>query len=112
MPRGVDQVDGVVVTVGVEVLRPGVGGGAGVAVLRQESGGGGVVVPRVHVQQAGSVRHAPRERHLVEERTAAGRRHAVPPDGGQMRPPPGHVVFSQSVMQLSRCRPSGTTCCP
>ena len=60
MPRGLDHVDGVVVAVGVEVLRPGVGGGAGVAILRQETGGGGVVVPRVHVQQPRGVRNAPR----------------------------------------------------
>ena len=71
MPRRIDHVDGVVVAVGVEVLRPRDGGGAGVGILRQEPGGGGVVVPRVHVQQAGGVRYAPRERHLVEERAAA-----------------------------------------
>ena len=58
------------------MLRPGVGGGAGIGVLREEPGGGGVVVPRVHVEQAGGVRNAPRERHLVEKRIAAGRRHA------------------------------------
>ena len=71
MPRGIDHVDGVVVAVGVEVLCPGVEGGAGVAVLREEAGRGGVVVPRVHVQQAGGIRYAARERHLVEERAAA-----------------------------------------
>ena len=60
MPRGIDHVDGVVVAVGVEVLRPRVEGGAGVGILREEAGGGGVVVPRVHVQQARGVRNAPR----------------------------------------------------
>ena len=45
MPRRVDQVDGVVVAVGVEVLRPGVRGGTGVGILRQEPGSGRVVVP-------------------------------------------------------------------
>ena len=76
MSRRIDHVDRVVVAVDVEVLRPGVGGGAGVAVLRQEAGGGRVVVAGIHVQQAGGVRNAARERHLVEERIAAGRRHA------------------------------------
>ena len=112
MSRGIDHVDGVVVAVGVEVLRPGVEGGAGVGIQRQEPGSGRVVVPGVHVEQARGIRYAPRERHLVEERIAAGRRHAIPPGGGQMRPPPGHVVFSQFVMQLSRYRQSETTCCP
>ena len=60
MSRGVYHVDGVVVAVGVEVLRPGVEGGAGVGILREEAGGGGIVVPRVHVQQARGVRNAPR----------------------------------------------------
>ena len=76
MPRRIDHVDGVVVAVGVEVLRPGNGSGTGVGILRQEPGGGRVVVPRVHVEQAGSIRHAAGERHFVEERTAAGRHHA------------------------------------
>ena len=49
---------------------------AGVAILRQEAGGGRVVVAGVHVKQAGGVQGAARERHLVEERIAAGRRHA------------------------------------
>lgn len=57
MSRRVDHVDGVVVAVGVEVLRPGDGGRAGVAVLREEAGGGGVVVACVHVQKAGGVRY-------------------------------------------------------
>ena len=112
MPRGIDHVDGVVVAVGVEMLRPGVESGAGVGILREEAGGGGIVVPRVHVQQARGVRNAPRERHLVEERFAAGRRHAVPTGGGQMRPPPGAgMQFLLSVMWLSRCRPSERLCC-
>ena len=93
MPRRVDQVDGVVVAVGVEVLRPRGGGGTGVGILREETGGGGVVVAGVHVQQAGDIRHAARERHFVEKRIAAGRRHAVRPGGRQIRLPPGHVVF-------------------
>ena len=76
MPRRVDHVDGVVVAVGVEVLRPRVGGGAGIGILRQEAGGGGIVVPRVHVEQARCVRNAPRERHLVEERVPRAGRHA------------------------------------
>ena len=76
MPRRVDHVDGVVVAVGIQVLRPRDGGGAGVAVLRQEPGGGGVVVPRVHVEQAGGVQGAARERHLVEERIPRAGRHA------------------------------------
>ena len=42
MPRRVDHVDGVVVAVGVEVLGPRDGGGAGVGILRQETGGGGM----------------------------------------------------------------------
>ena len=58
------------------MLRPGVEGGAGVAVLREEAGGGGVVVARVHVEQAGGVRYAPRERHFVEERVPRAGRHA------------------------------------
>ena len=65
MPRRIDHVDGVVVTVGVEVLRPRDGGGAGVGILRQETGGGGVVIAGVHVEQAGGIRYAPRERHFV-----------------------------------------------
>ena len=65
MPRRIDHVDGVVVAVGVEVLRPRDGGGAGIAVLREEPGGGGVVVPGVHVEQAGGIRYAAGERHLV-----------------------------------------------
>ena len=76
MPRRVDHVDGVVVAVGIQVLRPGDGSRAGVAILRQEAGGGGVVVPRVHVEQAGGVRNAARERHLVEERIPRAGRHA------------------------------------
>ena len=60
MPRGIDYVDGVVVTVGVEVLRPGVEGGAGVGILREEARRGRVVVAGVHVQQARGVRNAPR----------------------------------------------------
>ena len=94
MPRGIDHVDGVVVAVGVEMLRPGVEGGAGVGILREEARRGRVVVAGVHVQQARGVRNAPRERHLVEERIAAGRRHAVAPGGGRMRLPPGDAVFS------------------
>ena len=112
MPRGIDHVDGVVVAVGVEVLRPGVESGAGVGILREEAGGGGIVVPRVHVQQARGVRYAPRERHFVEERIAAGRRHAVPPGGWRIRLPPGAgMQFLLSVMRLSRCRPSERLCC-
>ena len=65
MSRRVDHVDGVVVAVGVEVLRPGDGSRAGVAILRQEAGGGGVVVTRIHVEQAGGILNAPRERHFV-----------------------------------------------
>ena len=76
MPRRIDHVDGVIVAVGIQVLRPGVGGGASIGILREEAGGGGVVVPRVHVEQAGGVRHAPRERHFVEERIARAGRHA------------------------------------
>ena len=49
---------------------------ATVAVLREEARRGRVVVAGVHVQQAGGVGNAARERHLVEERFAAGRRHA------------------------------------
>ena len=60
MPRGIDHVDGVVVAVGVEVLRPGVEGGAGVGILREEARRGRVVVAGVHVQQARGVRNAPR----------------------------------------------------
>ena len=105
MPRGVDHVDGVVVTVDVEVLRPGVRGGAGVGILRQEPGGGGVVVAGVHVEQARCVRNAPRERHFVEERIARDRRYAVPPVGRQMRLLTGAgIPFMLFVMQLSRCR--------
>ena len=76
MSRGIDHVDGIVVAVGVEVLRPGVEGGAGVGILREEARRGRVVVAGVHVQQARSVRYAPRERHLVEERIARAGRHA------------------------------------
>ena len=49
---------------------------ATIAVLREEAGGGGVVVARVHVEQAGGVRYAPRERHFVEERVPRAGRHA------------------------------------
>ena len=76
MPRRIDHVDGVIVTVGIEVLRPGDGGGTGVGILRQEPGGGGVVVPRIHVEQAGGIRNAAGERHLVEERIPRAGRHA------------------------------------
>ena len=76
MPGGIDHIDGVVVAVGVEVLGPRDGGGAGVGILREEAGGGGVVVACVHVQKAGCVRHAPRERHLVVEAAAGAGRHA------------------------------------
>ena len=58
------------------MLRPGVGGGAGVAVLREEAGGGGVVVACVHVEQAGCVRDAAGERDLVEERVPRAGRYA------------------------------------
>ena len=101
MPRRIDHVDGVVVAVGVEVLRPGDGGGAGVGILRQEAGGG-IVVPRVHVEQAGGIRYTACERHLVEERIAAGGRYAelvvvVGLDDGtcpanDRRDTPSHVV--------------------
>ena len=105
MPRRVDHVDGVVVAVGVEVLRPRDGGGAGIGILREEPGGGGVVVPGVHVEQAGGIRNAPRERHLVEERIARDRRYAVPPVGRRMRLLTGAgIPFMLFVMQLSRCR--------
>ena len=60
MSRRIDHVDGVVVAVGVEVLRPGVEGGAGVGILREEARRGRVVVAGVHVQQARGVRNAPR----------------------------------------------------
>ena len=76
MPRRVDHVDGVVVAVGIQVLRPRDGGGAGIGILRQETGGGRVVVAGVHVEQAGGIRNAPRERHLVEERIPRAGRHA------------------------------------
>ena len=76
MSRGIDHVDGVVVAVGVEVLRPRGRGGAGVGILRQEAGGGGVVVPGVHVQKAGCVRNATGESNLVEERVPRAGRHA------------------------------------
>lgn len=76
MPRRIDHVDGVVVAVGVEVLRPGGGSGTGVAVLRQEAGDGGIVVAGMHVQQAGRIRYTACERHLVEERIARAGRHA------------------------------------
>ena len=76
MPGGIDHVDGVVVAVGVEVLRPGVEGGAGVGILREEARRGRVVVAGVHVEQTRSVGNAARERHLVEERIARAGRHA------------------------------------
>ena len=76
MPRRIDHVDGVVVAVGVEVLRPRDGGRAGVAVLREEPRRCRVVVPRIHVQQAGGVRYAAGERDLVVERISRAGRHA------------------------------------
>ena len=76
MSRRIDHVDRVVVAVGVEVLRPRDGGGTGVGILRQETGGGGIVVPGVHVEQAGGIRNAAGERHLVEERIPRAGRHA------------------------------------
>ncbi len=51
MSRRIDHVDGVVVAVGVEVLRPGVGGGAGIGILREEPGGGRVVVADVFARR-------------------------------------------------------------
>ena len=93
MPRRIDHVDGVIVAVGVEVLRPRDGGGAGIGILRQKTGGGRVIVPRVHVEQAGSIQGAARERHFVEERIPRAGRHAVRPGGRQIRLPPGHVFF-------------------
>ena len=105
MPRRIDHVDGVVVTVGVEVLRPGVGGGTGIGILREEAGGGRVVVAGVHVEQARCVRDVAGESNLVEERIARDRRYAVPPVGRQMRLLTGAgIPFMLFVMQLSRCR--------
>ena len=119
MPRRIDHVDGVIVAVGIQVLRPGVGGGTGIGILRQEAGGGGVVVPRVHVEQAGGVRNAPRERHLVEERIAIARagRHAelvvvVRLDDGtcpihNVRDAPADVVPVEEVVVRIRALPGG-----
>ena len=108
MSRRIDHVDGVVVAVGVEVLRPRVRGGAGIGILREEPGGGGVVVPGVHVEQAGGVRYAPRERHLVEKRVPRAGRHAelvvvVRLDDGtcpihDVRDAPAHVVPVEEVV--------------
>ena len=93
MPRRVCHIDRIISATAVEVLCPRIIRIATVAVLREETGGGGVVVPHVHVQQARGIRYATRERHLVEERIAAGR-HAAHPGGERMRLPPGGVVFS------------------
>ena len=76
MPRRIDHVDGVVVAVGVKVLRPRGRGGAGIGILRQEAGGGGVVVPGIHVEQAGRIRYAAGECDLVVERISRAGRHA------------------------------------
>ena len=77
MPRRIDHVDRVVVTVGVQVLRPRDGGGAGVGILRQETGGGRVVVAGIHVLEPSRfIRYAAGERHLVEERIPRAGRYA------------------------------------
>ena len=99
------------------MLRPGVGGGAGVGILRQEAGGGRVVVAGVHVEQAGGVRNAPRERHLVEERVPRAGRHAelvvvVGLDDGtfpihDVRDAPAHVVPVEEVVVRIRVLPGG-----
>ena len=49
---------------------------ATVAVLREESACRRIIVPRVHVEQAGGVRDAAGERDLVEERIPRAGRHA------------------------------------
>jgi len=69
MPRGVDHAGGVVAAVGVQVLRPRVVRVASVrVVLRQEPPRLRVVVPRVHVLQAGArVAHAACVRRFVQE---------------------------------------------
>ena len=81
---------------------------ATIAVLREEAGGGGVVVARVHVEQAGGVRYAPCERHFVEERVPRAGRHAelvvvVRLDGGtcpihNVRDAPADVVPVEEVV--------------
>ena len=112
MPRRIDHVDGVIVAVGVEVLRPRDGGGAGIGILRQKTGGGRVIVPRVHVEQAGSVQGAARERHFVEERIPRAGRHAVRPGGRQIRLPPGHVVFLSPSCSCQGAARQGVSCPP
>ena len=65
MPRRIDHVDGVVVAVGVEVLRPGDGGGTGIGILRQEAGGGRVVIAGVHLGQTGGIQGAAGESNFI-----------------------------------------------
>ena len=66
--RGIDHIDWVVSTVGIQVLCPRLGCGALVAILGEEAAGVGVVVAGVHVLQAGGlVLHAAGEGGLVEE---------------------------------------------
>ena len=90
---------------------------ATVAVLREESACRRIIVPGVHVEQAGGVRNAARERHLVEERIARAGRHAELVVVVRLhhrtflihdvRDAPAHVVPVEEVVVRIRVLPGG-----